>query len=346
MHRSVVLASVLVLVLAAGGVPAQSTNYEITAISGSIDTPERTVTVEGDTYTVSSVSRVSQGDDLSVTVDAPAGERYGVYLYDSERNIADTKSQVGSGTASLSTNLEPGSYVAATYNEGTIEDVQPVVISGYSVSVDVPSSTTADEAVTATAQLDQTAADSPPEQVLITVWNDGSRREVTATQTSDGTYEASLDGLSAGEYEVYATAHGPEVVNGEQELLGMSDPQSLTVTEASTATTTSNGGGGDTGGGGDDSDTETPETETTTTTTSSTPTTTQSVTPTNTPTPTGTVTTTPTSLTTVTDSPTPTTSDVITPGSSTTTSTTVPDPGPQIVAVLLGLLCLLGLSRR
>jgi hypothetical protein len=282
---------------------------------------------------------VSQGDDLSVTVDAPSGERYSVYLYDSERNIADTKSQTGSGTETLSTNLEPGSYVVATYNEGTIEDVQPVVITGYDVTIDVPSTVTADETVTATVQVTRTGADTTPEEVLLTVWMDGSVREVTATQTDSGAYEASISGLSSGEYDVYATAHGPEEINDRQELMGISDPSTLSVSTATSTPTESSGGGGD-GGGGDDTDTPTATasptatpspTETVTTTATTTPTPTQSPTTTDSPTPTAT--------------PTNTSDDVITPGESTTT-TTVPDPGPSIVGVLLGLLCLLGLWRR
>jgi hypothetical protein len=337
MQRLLVLAGVLVVVLAAGGVSAQSSTYEITDVSGSIDTPERTVTVEGDTYTVSSVSRVSQGDDLSVTVDAPSGERYSVYLYTSERSIADTKSQTGSGTATLATDLEPGSYVVATYNDGTIEDVQPVVISGYDVTVDVTSTATAGETIPVTAQVDRTAADRPPEQVLLTVWTDASTREVTATQTDGGAYEASIEGLSAGEYEVYATAHGPEVINDRQELMGISDPSTLTVSTADQTTTEASGGdgGGDDGGG----DTDTPTTATPTVTPS--PTETVTTTPTATPSPT--VTDSPTA----TDSPTLTTTStaVITPGASTTT-TTVPDPGPRVLGVLVGLLGLFAFWRH
>ena len=345
MHRSVVLASVLVLVLAAGGVPAQSTTYEITAVSGSIDTPERTVTVEGDSYTVSSVSRVSQGDDLSVTVDAPSGERYSVYLYDSERNIADTKSQTGSGTETLSTSLEPGSYVVATYNEGTIEDVQPVVITGYDVTIDVPSTATADETVTATVQVTRTAADTTPEEVLLTVWMDGSTREVAATQTDGGAYEASISGLSSGEYDVYATAHGPEEINDRQELMGISDPSTLTVSTTTATPTESSGGGGDDGGDGDGGGGDDSDTPTATASPTATPSPTEAVTTTATTAPTATQSPTTADSPTSTATPTTTTDDVITPGESTTT-TTVPDPGPSIVGVLLGLLCLLGLWRR
>lgn len=349
MQRLVVLAGVLIIVLAAGGVHGQSSTYEITDVSGSIDTPERTVSLEGDSYTVSSVARVSQGSDLAVTVTAPAGERYSVYLYDSERSIADTTSQVGSGTATLATNLDAGSYVAAVYQEGTIEDIQPVVITGYDVRVDAASAATTGETVTATVQVDRTAASAAPAQVLITVWNGDARQEVTATQTSDGTYEARLDELSTGAYELYATAHGSTVVNNRQEVLGLSDSASLTVSQSTTAPPSGGGGAGGAGGTGGATDTSTPTTTPNATTASATPTTAQTEpvtqTPSETQTQTSTATPTLTHTTAGTDAPTSSSTGVITPGSA-TTSTTGPDPGPQIVAVLLGLLALLGLWRR
>lgn len=339
MSRVPVYGCIVLLLLTALTTPAVGTSHEITAVSGSIETPSGTVTVDGTEYRVSGVARVTQGESLSVTVQAPNDERYSVYLYDSERNIADTDSVTGSTTATLDTNLEPGSYVAAVYVDGTIEDVYPVVIAGYETTLDVPGEVSEDESPTATVTVEQTTAETAPAQVLVTVWEDGTRSEFEATQTSSGTYEATLEGLDAGEYQAFATAHGSTVVNGERELKDVSTPATIQVTEST--------------GPGTETPTDTPEPTSTSTAPPTTATETPTVTPTATPSPTQTATATPTTTATPTATPTQTatptattTDGVITPNGSTTTTTTVPDPGPRVLGVLVGLLGVFALWRH
>ena len=164
------------------------------------------------------------------------------------------------------------------------------------------------------------------------VGNETDDVRVNAIMNSDGSYEASVptDELSPGSYALFATVRGPnEASSGEQEALGVSDRQDVTVESTATPTPTatqssntdtggSSGGGGGSSGGGGGSMTTTTLRSTATPTPNSTlngTATSQTPTPTTTPMPTTTDTTAP-------PSPTPTDDDVVTP------ATTSADGGP------------------
>ena len=328
-RRGALVASSLaaLALLSAVVVPAlAATEYDVD-VDGSIDTADRDVTVDGDSFTVTAVGTVSHGESIAATVDAPAESNYDLYLYDSDRRVADTVDMDGSGSAEFETDyLSPGSYVVAVYtSEGSIAAVQPVVVSGYDVSVDAPTSVTAGTAATVDVTLTETTDAPNPERVEVVVLRDGSVvTRVDATTDGDG-YAASLPSdLAAGEYGYYVGVRGPNEVDGRHELVALDDGKRLRVEAADDATGSGGGGGG--GGGNDASDGGTAVT-----TAETSPETTTAQTPTVTP------------GTTVETTATETTTDgVITPNGTvettateTTTATEVPARGVQLLGLLL-----------
>jgi hypothetical protein len=257
MKRAVVVLCCCLLVGAAGVTIATTADsaYTVT-ITGSMDTPEQTRTIEGTTYTVDSIARVNQGDSLRVQTSGPENESYRVYVYannDGTQDVYDQKlvDTDESGAVSFDTSqYDPGSYVV-TIDRG--KDPQPFVVPAYDVSLSSPASVNAAGTTELSASLTETTGGTDVEEVEIAVFNEDTVERVEATKT-DGSYvgELDLDTLATGEYQVQAVVYSPEAApQGEQEVVGISDPATLTVEPATqTPTTTTTGGSGGGGGGG------------------------------------------------------------------------------------------------
>ncbi|MFC6723297.1 hypothetical protein ACFQE1_02580 [Halobium palmae] len=219
---------------------AQSSDYDIT-IESSIDTPDTTITVDGEEYPVSSVGRVAAGDSMRIESSAPSGAEYDIYLYNSNGEIADTAD--GPAWTVDTSNFDPGSYVAVLYSDGEFKAVQPVVFSPFEIEMDVPNSidSSAETEVTIEPTEITDADDISVVEVVFT--NDETTRRINATEAEDGTYTATLPtDVPAGEYRIYSTIRGEERYNERNELLGISDSQEVAVEEAN------GGSGGQTGG--------------------------------------------------------------------------------------------------
>lgn len=362
---------VLIVTLVAGtALTALGATYSISA-NQAVDIPERTITVEGDDYSVSSIGRVQQGTDITVSVSGPTDNPYDVYLYNSDIQIERTTSTSGSTDVTFETGaLSPSTYLAAIYDDGEIQALVPVVVAGYDVTADVSSSVTTNDEITMTASVDETASSGDPPRVEFVVGDSTTELRTDAT-VEDGQYVASIDAsqLGEGSYDAYVVVRGDEETKyGRDVILGVSDQHSVDVAEATptpTPTQTDDsssgggGGGGGAGGGGGTGATATPTptstaTPTPTATPSTTPTPTTTATPTVSPTPTPTATSTPTdgSTTSPTDTPTPTPTptDVTTPSTpASETPTPTPTPGQPGFGLVSGVLAALGvvlLARR
>ncbi|ELZ77958.1 cell surface glycoprotein [Haloferax larsenii JCM 13917] len=336
--RSLV-SGILVVALLCGGVAPSAlgaADYSIST-ANDIDTPNRTVTIEGDEYEVSSVGQVEKNDTLTVNTEAPSGTEYDIYIYNGDRDIVDTAAVEGDDSETFDTTYfgNPGSYVAALYVDGNIERIQPVVVSAYRVSADLPEQTTVGEDVTVDVSLSKVTEIPDPHSVEVVVsQNDSLVSRVDASETDSLSYEASLSSdLEAGTYDVYAVVRNETTVEGKHELVGISNTQSLTVEESDSETSAP-------GGGGSDSETSTPDTTTATQTpaeTTQSPTNTTTSATTSSPSTTETTTTTaPTS----TQTPQTTTDDgVLTPNTESATpeqtSTSLPGPWLPALGVLL-----------
>ena len=223
-------------------VTALAPDYGLT-ISESIETPSREITIEGETHTVSAVARTAPGTQLPVTVRAPTDASYQVLLYDGDRHIADSKNANGDATVEFDlTDYAPGSYLVALYKDGQYQDVYPVVVRGYTVTVDAPSRAETTSVIEVTATLENTANTESPHAVEVVLATSDQTVRTTATEQSEQTYHAavSLDEVPTGEARLYAVVRGSDsaFIDGQNELLGMSDATAVSIYQRSTPTTT------------------------------------------------------------------------------------------------------------
>jgi hypothetical protein len=236
-RRGVLLSALLagLLVLSPLVAPAFAAGSYDIDVDGSIDTAERNVTVDGDSFTVTAVGTLDRGETITATVAAPAGASYDLYLYDSDRRVTDAAAMDGSGSAEFETDyLSPGTYVVAVYtSEGSIAAVQPVVVSGYEIGADAATRVSAETSPSVDVTLTETGDAPEPERVEVVVLQDGSvATGAVASPDGDG-YVASLPAdLSAGDYRYYVAVRGPNEVNDRHELVALSEARRLRVGSA------------------------------------------------------------------------------------------------------------------
>ena len=221
--------------------------YQLTA-SDTTETPERTIDFQGRSYTLDSTVRVSPGATVTAEVSAP-DEVYRVYIYNSDEQIVDQQRGTGNGSFEFTlTGYQPGSYVITTYHDGDFTTIQPLLVSGYDVSLNSPSEVNGEEKFDVTVETTKTAASESPERVRVVVAQDGTTKTYDA-QLSDGTYTATIDAgeFSGGEYTVYAIVQDDKQAFGRNELMGLSDGLSLSINSGaddSTEPSDSTGSGG------------------------------------------------------------------------------------------------------
>jgi len=227
MNSQTLLGILLLGVLAIIGgtyLASADTSYEI-SIADSIDTPDKTVTLEGNTHTVSAVKRVSPGEQVEADVTAPSDTVYRVYLYDGDRQIVAQERGDGPQkvTFDMST-LEPGSYMLAVSQDGEFKSLHPVVIRGY--QVDLSSHVRQDSLAVNVSLINREGVESPSAVRVVVTKDDIIYREEAERETEND-YRATISLADApkGEYRVYAIVQGSETAfNGEQkEILGISD---------------------------------------------------------------------------------------------------------------------------
>lgn len=242
-------------------VSAQDT-YSITVDNGEIDVPERTVNTAGQEFTITSIAPITPGEDISYQISTSEDEAYRVLLYNDERGIEAFNSE---GESTFETdNLDPGTYVVVV-DTGEIRAIQPVVITSYETTLTMPAETNSSDNVSADISITEHdgVSNTTAESVQAVVANESINEVVTAEKTADGEYTADINaGYEPGEYRVYAVVRSDETVeNGRLDVIGMSDEQTLTVTDADDTGssggqegTGSDGGAGNDTSDGDDSD--------------------------------------------------------------------------------------------
>ena len=351
MYVALVLATVLIS--AFGGVTAAS-EYEISLEDG-FDTPNQEVELEGNTFTVRGVAGVSTGETITASFSGPE-DASRVYIYgtqDGERVIMDQKSVDGDSSVSFDTSgYDAGSYAVTLYADNDYRAVYPFVVRGAEISTTVPDSVTQGQELTVDASVSEINDDLELTGVEFVLTGSETSERIDATADGDQyTGSFSTDELESGEYRVYAIAQNDsQAPTGDQELVGLSTPQPVSITEQETTEEPSNpgNGGGGTGGqgsGGTGATTATSTPDPNTTTTPSTP---------GTTTPPSTNTTTSETLThssttsgqsASTPETTATPDNVIEPNSETPTTTTTSTPGFTIVGAVIALGSLILLVR-
>ena len=227
-----------------GGIAATDGSYDI-SVDGSVDTPDRVVTLEGNDYTVSAIGVVAPGEPIEVAVDAPADATYDLYLYNDDRQ-SEARINDASATETFDGDYPAGSYMVAVYADGNFVTVHPVVVSSYDVTLDAPQAAAPGDTVEFTVDLENVAGtEENLDSVQVVVSNDGEYETISATEAGDGSYTATTTLSETGEYLVYGNVRGEETAEGQKELLGVSQSTTVSVEESTpTPTSTATGGSG------------------------------------------------------------------------------------------------------
>jgi hypothetical protein len=229
--KCITLLLVCLLCTATAGIAVADSEYDFRA-ENAIDTPEYSPT--GLTANADHIGVFEQDETIEATITGPDNS-YQVGLFDSDNKEIVNKETDKSITFDSDTySLEPGSYVLRI-TDPIVDEVVPIVISGYDLSVDLATSADNNE-LTISTTTTETALSGPPEGVEAVMWNDADQNRVELTKQSESSstteYETtvSYSELEGGSYEVYVVATGEnEMYSGNNELLGVSEPVSVDV---------------------------------------------------------------------------------------------------------------------
>jgi len=251
---------VVLLVASTGSVVANG-QYDVTT-NHQVDTPVRTVTFQGDSFRIADLGRVDPGESVIAKVAATAGDAYTVTLHNAKGQEIEEFDGTGTDsftfeTTSSAGTYEPGTYVVAVHDSG-VQAVAPVVIAGYHVALDAPSSLELGSVMTVEASVSTVDDTKPIDRVQVVIGNADDTRRKTLSTNGNGDYSGTfpLDTLGAGEYSIYVIVQGSQRVLGQQEVVGVSDSQSLQIESAAVETTDRSSEGASGGSGGSDGDTE------------------------------------------------------------------------------------------
>lgn len=242
-NRAILVLSILAIVLAAPALSAS--DYTLTS-TDSRDIPEKTVSVEGEGYTVSSMVTVFPGDSITASITKPEDVDGRVYMYRNDDGVQtvqiDKRVYGSSDTVTFSTsNWEAGSYVMSLYANGSRREIMPVVLNGYQTAIEVPAANQVDQSMDVSVTLDEDEASLPPHSVEFVLANNSYHQRVDGEKLSGGEYEATISRTtySLGEYYVYAAVYSDESMGEDSnEIIAVSDSRDVEIVDEKETTTT------------------------------------------------------------------------------------------------------------
>jgi len=212
----------LVCCLIAIGTAVGAGAYDLRA-ENAIETPEETVTFEGNSFTIDHIGVVDHGGTITASVTAP-NDSHSVELRNSDQDPVIVKDERDDGTVSFDTEsleLDPGSYMLLLYDQNYQEAV-PVVVSGYNIDATATESTGSDLTISATVT--PTASSGQPSSVEAVVWDGEESKRVTLDGSGDSYEETVSLSEFDDSYEVYVSALSDETLyEDEKEILGISE---------------------------------------------------------------------------------------------------------------------------
>ncbi|MDQ2052807.1 hypothetical protein RBH26_20410 [Natronolimnohabitans sp. A-GB9] len=260
--RAISISAVTILLLVsvgtilAGGVAAgEDADMEVT---DTIETPSETITIEGSEYEVDEIAVIEQGGTIEVQV--TSSEDYYLQLYDTDAKsevrefMSDEVSVVVLGDDD--DDLEPGTYMLSLEPDLDRVAVTPVVVQGYDIELEYPSSAETGSEVELEATVEPTTGLEQPDSVEVGIWDGSDTTNATLTHNGGTDYSTthSLDELDTGSYDVYATVLADETVEGYPVTLAVEEGDELQVTDSEDD---ENGGAPVGGGSPGDSDDDT-----------------------------------------------------------------------------------------
>jgi len=248
---------VLVVAVALAGTPGAlgARSYGLDSPSA-VDVPRTVVSGDGMALNLNKIARVSRGEPFVLRTRAPDDAVYRVELLNRHGMVYDISNRTlrGDDTTTFETDyLQPGSYIAVLYDHGVSQAALPVVVEGYDVAVDAPEATEAATDVTVSATTtrvsDAPAADRVELLVVDSVSKEVVVQRVMNATNDAGAYSTTVRLVDPGPYRLYVNVRGQRLAEGYQEVLGFSDPLTLSVTASSSPTTEDTSDAASTGSG-------------------------------------------------------------------------------------------------
>ncbi|WP_226010842.1 hypothetical protein [Halomicrobium salinisoli] len=228
-------------------------DYSLT-VENSLDVPTQNVEYGGDTYEISSIGVVDPGGTVQVSASGPS-DGYEIALLTGDEDVADSRQVSGDASTTFSMSSRTGTYFLALNVDGERERIQPVVVEGYDVSLSIPENATEGEPVDATVDVERRdGTRKDVESVEVVLWNDDYNRTVTIDGDGEGQYNTTVTVDEPGNFTAHATVRGEQTIDGENELLALSDRHEVNVSAAPEDDSDDDTDGGDSGASAGETD--------------------------------------------------------------------------------------------
>jgi hypothetical protein len=118
--------------------------------------PDRTISLNGNDFEITTIGRVGPGDDINVETTAPTGEDYTLQFRNSDGQRVSFTDLHGDNSTILSTKqLPPGTYAMLIRADREYKALHPVIVSGYTSNIDLQNNLTTNAPFTATINLQE-----------------------------------------------------------------------------------------------------------------------------------------------------------------------------------------------
>jgi len=211
-----------------------------------VDIPDRDRSFDGREYEITHISRVEQGEMLSVDTNGP-DDRYDVNLISPEGQFVRIREvrEGGESTVRFDMSRTPGSWLITITDPNSVVAIHPVIIKGYDITTGVEAETI-ERGTTVTAKFTLTeptgGVDDQKEisRVEAVLAGESTTVQTTAEKVDDNTYEVAIPTgeFDTGTYELYGVIRGTKEIRGREEALGLSDVTEVTIEPEATATST------------------------------------------------------------------------------------------------------------
>jgi len=215
-------------------VAAADPNYEI-SVENSIETPEQTITLADQQFTINSIASYDQGENINVRVSVPEDSDVSVDLYDSEQRLVNQNvSEQGENVKFETTSMDHGTYLLALSDGQEYVDIVFVVINGYNIETQYDESTERGLPIEYSVTASPTLAETKPNEVRIVAWNDDNIINKTIGR-NNGSYKSNIIIDQKGDYHIYILIEGEKTYENKPIWLAVEEGDMITIEDDSDA---------------------------------------------------------------------------------------------------------------
>lgn len=225
------------------GAASQTSGFGLT-VEDSLDLPDRTVTLEGQQFSVPAVAQADPGEELQVEATAPPNASVEVNLITAEKDVLASQRVTGPAALTFQTSsLDPGTYLLVLMHNGTPQAIHPVIVRGYTLRIESPTWARINTSINVTVEVTRTATPANLSRVELVFTGEGDTFRGTVPRIDQDTFRVRLpfpDHLSPGNYSLFAIAESERTLAfGRPVVLGVSGRQPLELRPSNTSVTLS-----------------------------------------------------------------------------------------------------------